>query len=96
MIDLVSELSVNNKSRSTRILGSIIGFYFVYGWEWYFWREAHEYFMSPFALFLWVSSVICDCVYPYALWRIKKTERVLPDGRKVHANDRSSQNGKQL
>ncbi|KAK4998013.1 hypothetical protein LTR66_002684 [Elasticomyces elasticus] len=79
-----------------RTLGSVIGFYFVYGWNWYFWREAHEYVMSPFAMFLWVSSVVCDCAYPYALWRIKKTEKVLPDGRKVHARDTGSQNEKQL
>ncbi len=70
-----------------RTIGSIPGFYLVYGWDWYFWREAHEYFMSPFALFLWVTSLICDCVYPYALWRIKKkTEEVLGDGRKSPRN----------
>jgi hypothetical protein len=39
--------------------------------------------MSPFAIFLWVTSIICDCVYPYALWRIKKSEVVLGDGRKL-------------
>lgn len=77
----------DRKIRITRTLGSIIGFYLVYGWEWYFWREAHGYFMSPFALFLWVSSLICDCIYPYALWVIKSTEHVLKDGRKLAGNN---------
>lgn len=72
--------------RATRTLGSILGFRLVYGWEWYFWREAHEYFMSPFAIFLWVISLIYDCVYPYAMWRIEKRERVLGDGRKLPGN----------
>ncbi|KAI9776735.1 MAG: hypothetical protein M1839_009379 [Geoglossum umbratile] len=80
----------------TRTLGSVIGFYLVYGWEWYFWREAHEYFMSPFALFLWVTSFICDCVYPYVLWRIKNTEKVLGDGRRVGGNKVDSYNEKRL
>ena len=65
------------------MFGSIIGLYFVYGWEWYFWREAHEYFMSPFAVFLWGTSFICDSVYAYTLWQIQKTETVLADGRKM-------------
>jgi hypothetical protein len=42
--------------------------------------------MSPFALFLWVTAFICDCVYPYALWRIQKTEKMLEDRRKVDGN----------
>ncbi|KAI9651522.1 MAG: hypothetical protein M1829_002700 [Trizodia sp. TS-e1964] len=80
----------------SRTLGSIIGFNFMYAWEWYFWREAHEYFMSPFAVFLWASSLLCDFIYPYALWRIKKSERVLLYGRKVQSNNTASQPEKQL
>ncbi|KIW24688.1 uncharacterized protein PV07_10389 [Cladophialophora immunda] len=67
---------------STRTAGSIIGFYLVYGWEWYFWREAHEYVVSPFAVFLWATSFICDFAYPCMLLCVQKTEKVLPDGRK--------------
>jgi hypothetical protein len=59
----------------------------VYGWDWYFWREAHEYIMTPFAMFLWITSMVCDCVYPYALWQIQKVEIVLANGRKVQAKD---------
>ena len=69
--------------RFTRTAGSVVGLYLVYGWEWFFWREAHEYFMSPFAIFLWGTSFTCDGVYAYALWRVQKTELVLEDGRKV-------------
>lgn len=58
----------------------------VYGWEWYFWTEAHEYFMSPFALFLWVTSLICDCIYPYVLWQVQRTEKTLESGRKVRGD----------
>ncbi|KAF2762933.1 hypothetical protein EJ05DRAFT_447376 [Pseudovirgaria hyperparasitica] len=68
---------------ATRAFGSVFGLYAVYAWEWYFWREAHGYVMNPFAVFMWGVSIICDVVYPFALWRIKKTERVLADGRKV-------------
>jgi hypothetical protein len=92
----VLRISVDRRLRGTRFLGSVIGFYLVYGWEWYFWTEAHEYFMSPFALFLWVSSVICDFIYPYALWHIQKTEKVLPDGKKVRADSIDPQYDKRL
>ena len=63
--------------------GSVIGFYLVYGWDWYFWREAHEYVMSPFGIFLWGTSLICDGVYAYVLWSVQQTEYVMGDGRKV-------------
>jgi len=69
--------------RGTRVLGSVIGLYGAYAWEWYFWREAHEYFMSPFSVFLWMTSLLCDCLYPFVLWQVRKTERILEDGRKV-------------
>ena len=92
--DLLGQDSADSKLRGTRALGSVIGLYLVYGWAWYFWREAHQYFMSPFAIFLWATSLICDGVYPYALWCIKKTENVLPDGRKIGKHHVNSQNGK--
>ena len=39
--------------------------------------------MSPIGLFLWVLGLLCDCVYPFVLWHVKKTEIVLGDGRKI-------------
>ena len=69
--------------RATRNLGSMTGMYMHYGWAWYFWREAHEYFMSPFGIFLWATGLVCDLIYPFVFYHIRKTEKVLPDGRKV-------------
>ncbi|KAK4505250.1 hypothetical protein PRZ48_003213 [Zasmidium cellare] len=76
----------------TRTFGSIIGLYLNYAWAWWFWPEAHEYFVSPFALFLWVGGFVCDIAYAFVLWRVKQTEIVLEDGRK---EDGSGANGVQ-
>ena len=61
-----------------------------YGWAWYFWREAHEYFMSPFGVFLWVTGLVCDLIYPFVLYQVLKTEKVLPDGSRVRGDDNIS------
>jgi len=42
-----------------------------------------RYFMSPFAVALWVTALICDLVYPIIFAQVRKTERLLPDGRRV-------------
>jgi hypothetical protein len=39
--------------------------------------------MSPFAVVLWVTALISDLIYPFVFAQIRKSERVLPDGRKV-------------
>jgi len=39
--------------------------------------------MMPLAIFFWGTSLICDCVYPFVLLRVKSTEVVLGDGRKI-------------
>jgi hypothetical protein len=39
--------------------------------------------MSPFAVVLWVTALISDLIYPFLFAQIRKSERVLPDGRKV-------------
>lgn len=57
--------------------------YINYGWMWYHWREAYEYFMNPFAVVLWVTALICDLIYPFVFAQIRKSERILLDGRKV-------------
>jgi hypothetical protein len=61
---------------------------------WLYWREAHEYFMTPFAIFLWGSALVCDLIYPFVFYRIRKTERVLADGSKVPAGKVEFSNGK--
>jgi hypothetical protein len=63
--------------------------YMNYGWAWYFWREAHEYFMSPFGIFLWGTGFVCDLIYPLVLYEVQRTEKVLPDGSRVRGGDSS-------
>jgi hypothetical protein len=67
----------------SRMMGSVFGLYGNYAWGWYMWREAHEYFLNPFSIFMWVTCLVCDLVYPFVFAAFKKTEKVLPDGRKV-------------
>jgi hypothetical protein len=50
---------------------------------WYFWNDAHEYFMNPFAVLLWVTALVCDVVYPFVFASTRKSELVLEDGRKI-------------
>ncbi len=69
-------------------MGSITGLYLNYGCAWYFWREAHEYFMSPFGVFLWGTGLVCDLVYPFFFYQIRKTEKVLPDGSRVRGGEK--------
>ncbi|TVY18345.1 Terpene cyclase andB [Lachnellula arida] len=78
----------------TRASGSLIGLYLNYGAMWYMWREAHEYFMSPFGIFLWGTALVCDLIYPFVFAEIRKTEEVLPDGRKVAGGNKIHANGK--
>jgi len=49
---------------------------------WYMWREAHEYFVSPLGVVLWMTSLVMDLVYAVLLFQVKRSERVLEDGRK--------------
>lgn len=67
-------------------MGSVLGLYLYFGLAWYFWPEAHGYFVSPFGVFLWGSGLVSDLVYPFLLYRIRQTEKILPDGRKVKRN----------
>jgi hypothetical protein len=76
--------------RVTRTLGTLSGLYMNYFWLWYCWREANEYVMSPFAIFLSAVGFCCDLAFGVLLWYVKKTEVVLPDGRKLGGD--SSQN----
>lgn len=39
--------------------------------------------MSPFAIVLLGTALVCDLIYPVIFARIRRSERVLPDGRKV-------------
>jgi hypothetical protein len=50
---------------------------------WYQWREAHEYVMSSLGILLWATSAIADLTYAFIFAKVKRTEQILPDGRKV-------------
>jgi hypothetical protein len=39
--------------------------------------------MNPFAVLLWITALLADVVYPFVLVRVRKTERVLGDGRRI-------------
>jgi hypothetical protein len=39
--------------------------------------------MNPFAVVLWVTALVCDLIYPFVFAQIRKSERILLDGRKV-------------
>jgi hypothetical protein len=82
--------------RITRTFGSIAGLYCNYAWAWYFWREAHEYVMTPFAIFLCGTALLCDLAYPFVLVSVKKTELVLPNGRKVSGECRDTTKEKRI
>lgn len=72
---------------ASRCFGSILGLDLNYGWAWYFWREAHGYFMSPFAIFLWGTGLVRDLAYPLLYLQAQRTTKVLHDGRKVTVED---------
>ncbi|PYH99045.1 hypothetical protein BO71DRAFT_405605 [Aspergillus ellipticus CBS 707.79] len=72
--------------RATRFIGSSFQPHGHLTLAWYYWPEAHGYYMSPPGVFMWVTSVVCDVVYPFVFYRIRQTERQLPDGRRVPGN----------
>jgi len=43
--------------------------------------------MSPFSVFLWGVGLVADLLYPFLLWEARKTERILPNGRKVRGDN---------
>ena len=50
---------------------------------WWYWPEAHGFFVHPFGVFLAITCTGCDVVYPFILAHVRKTEQRLPDGRLV-------------
>lgn len=71
------------EKRATRFVGTTVQPHLHFLWGWWVWPEAHGFCMTPPGLFLWVTAVVCDVVYPFVFWRVRKSERVLADGRKV-------------
>ena len=64
-------------------MGSLFGLPITTGLLWYYWPEAHGFFLNPFGLFLIGASLACDAVYPFVLSRVRRSERELADGRLI-------------
>jgi hypothetical protein len=47
---------------------------------WWYWPEAHGFFVNPVAVWLMSLCMLSDIVYPFVLARVRRTERVMPDG----------------
>ncbi|KAK4112270.1 hypothetical protein N656DRAFT_798611 [Canariomyces notabilis] len=65
-----------------RFFGTLVGLNFNYGWAWYTWPEAHEYFMSAPAIFIWAVTTVCDILYALVFYRVRRSEKVFGDGRR--------------
>jgi hypothetical protein len=39
--------------------------------------------MSPLGILFWGTGLVCDLIYPFVFYQIRKTERTLPDGSKA-------------
>jgi hypothetical protein len=70
-------------NRLCRTIGTIFGLGVCNAILWHYWPEAHGYFVNPLGMFLCGTALLCDLVYPFALWQVRKTEVALPDGRLV-------------
>lgn len=69
-------------------MGTICGMILCNGLLWYYWPAAHGYFLNPFGIFLCGTALVCDAIYPFLLYQVRKTEIILPDGRCVAGPDR--------
>lgn len=74
-------------------MGTLVGLNLNYAWAYYTWPEAHEYFVSAPAVFIWGVTTICDIIYGFVLYHVKSFEKKLSDGRKVAAEDGNEQIG---
>ncbi|KAI6092231.1 hypothetical protein F4821DRAFT_225173 [Hypoxylon rubiginosum] len=69
-----------------RFIGSLFGLGFCSALMWWYWPEAHSYWIEPMSVFICGLSLICDIVYPFVLWHVRQTERVDVNGRLVGAH----------
>lgn len=91
MLDVYSILIERNGFRLTldrlcRFIGSLFGLGFCSALMWWYWPEAHSYWIEPMSVFICGLSLICDIVYPFVLWHVRQTERVDVNGRLVGAH----------
>lgn len=69
--------------RLCRTIGTISGMGVCNAILWHYWPEAHGFFVNPLGLFICGTALVCDLLYPLALWQVRKTEVALPGGRLV-------------
>jgi len=74
---------VANRSRLCRSMGTLTGLVLCNVVMWWYWPEAHGFIVSPLGIVLWGVPLACDMAYPFLLWRVRRTEVVLPSGRVV-------------
>ncbi|KAK3386064.1 hypothetical protein B0H63DRAFT_394371 [Podospora didyma] len=63
-----------------RSVGSFVGLVGCNLLMYWYWPEAHGFIVNPFAVFLWGTATVCDIAYPFLLWQVRRSERVLSDG----------------
>ena len=79
--------SARSVSRLYRFTGTLLGLYCVPAVLWYYWPEAQAYVASWPAVALCLICLLLDLAYPVCLWRVRRSEVVLPDGRIVSARE---------
>lgn len=55
---------------------------------WWYWPEAHGYWVSPLGVFLCGTALIADVVYPFLLYEVRQYEISLSDGRLIRGDRR--------
>ncbi|KAK1710641.1 hypothetical protein BDP67DRAFT_407195 [Colletotrichum lupini] len=66
-----------------RALGTLTGWIGSTGLLWWYWPEAHGFFVNLMGIFLMTTCLACDTAYPFILAGVRRSEQVLPDGRLV-------------
>ncbi|KAF4780663.1 hypothetical protein HER10_EVM0000698 [Colletotrichum scovillei] len=66
-----------------RALGTLTGWIGSTGLLWWYWPEAHGFFVNPMSIFLMTTCLACDTAYPFILAEVRRSEQILSDGRLV-------------
>lgn len=69
--------------RFCRALGTLTGWIGSTGLLWWYWPEAHGFFVNPMSIFLMTTCLACDTAYPFILAGVRRSEQILSDGRLV-------------
>lgn len=64
-------------------MGTFLGLVLANVVLWWYWPGPHGFIVSLPGVLLWGTAMACDAVYPFLLWRVRRTEVVLPSGRVI-------------